>query len=350
MTATEFATRRCLTLSAVLSRPSALMITLLLALPGVSFADTVTVATGKEGRRRVTRTGRIADYKGESLRLLRDGQRDEIIPATRVVRFEIDWPEGYSAAQSHFRQGDYPAALDLLRQAAKLESRDWGRERLQARACECYREMGDWERAAELFVKLYQADRKTAELGVIPLRWSLLPVASNTWQSELGNAAQQQARDWLRNSPEPAERLLGASWLLDGELREEAIDVLQALAKQAGDGDSRLRQLAVSQLWRARAASAKTEDLELWERQLAGFDEAVRAGPYLVLAESWADQKQSQRAAWNYLRLPTLFPAQQALVRYALQQAAQQLDALGQPAAAARLRAEPVVPVRSDRE
>jgi hypothetical protein len=198
-------------------------------------------------------------------------------------------------------------------------------------------------------LKLYQADRKTAELGVIPLRWSLLSAAANTSPPELGNAALQLARDWLRNSLEPAERLLAASWLLDSELRDDALEALTALAKQSVDGDSRLRQLAVAQLWRARAASAKTEDLELWERQLAGFDDVVRAGPYLVLAESWSQQKQSQRAAWNYLRLPTLFPEQQALVRYALQQAAQELDALGQSAAAARLRTEANPPAKPSR-
>lgn len=346
MTAAATHARRSLPLSALLTLLSIVMGLLLSALPATSYADSVTVATGKEGRGRATRMGRIVEYSGESLRLVRDGQRDEIIPAARVVRFEIDWPEGYSNAQSLFRQGDYPAALDLFREAAKQESRDWVRQRLQARACECYREMGDWPRAAELFLKLYQADKKTPELGVIPLRWSLLSATANSFQPKLGEAAQQLARDWLRNSPEPAEQLLAASWLLDGELREDAIEVLQALAKQSVDGDSRWRQLAVAQLWRARAAGAKPEDLELWERQLTGFDEVVRAGPYLVLAECWSEQKQAQRAAWNYLRLPTLFPTQAALVRYALQQAARQLDSLGQPAAAARLRTEAVPPAK----
>ena len=310
--------------------------------------DTVVIALTKEGRGQANRTGRIVEFSGEFLRLAREGQRDELIPAARVVSFEIRWPEGYAAGRQQYQKRDYAAALDAYRAAAKAESREWVRGRLLARASDCYRELGQWQRAADLFLQLYAADSKTPELGIIPLRWSLQgATAGALHQAPLTPDEATQARQWLSQSENAAERLLGASWLLDTTNRDDALKVLTLLTKQ---GDLRLRPLAAAQLWRARfvarpaedelANNLKTEELELWERQVGEMEEAVRAGPYWVIAAGWERLAQPQPAVWNFLRLPILYPDHHALVRAALEQSARQLDELGQGAAALRVRAE----------
>lgn len=313
---TSYRSAKCLRLTELLLVASSCLV---MATPSRA-EDVLVLSSGKDGRARTRVTGEIVDYTGETVRLRRAGEREDTYPASRIRQIETRWPTGFEQGQTAYQSGDYATALASFRAAMQAEPREWVKRRLMARAVECFREQRQMERAGELFLNLYRLDPTTPDIGVIPLQWTATPTTA---------AEETPARKWLNDAQSPAAQLLGASWLLATPDRAKALETLTQLATDKdATKDKRIAMLAEAQLWRARMAVTKLEDLDLWRKQLSRWPESLAAGPYFVLGEAYRRLDQHEPAAWSYLRIPIMFPEQRGLAASALDAAARQIEQL----------------------
>jgi len=285
---------------------------------GVRGEDTVIYATGADSRGRGTTTGTIVDYTGEHLVLRTSGGREQRIPTPRVVEIQTMWSTEKLAGDELVEAGEYDEAVKNYLTAYRDERRNWARREITAHCVRCYRELAQFDRAAEAFLNLLRHDPKTQYFDSIPLSWA-------PHQPSL--TLQQKATSWLDAGQSSAARLLGASWLLSTGTRELAIGALRELA---ADSDARVASLAETQLWRTQVATARPQDIERWRRIAERMPDRLRAGAYFTLGRALAGKQQSEQAALAFLRVPILYPEGGRLAAAALLSAGRELERIGQ--------------------
>jgi tetratricopeptide (TPR) repeat protein len=274
-------------------------------------------------------TGRVLDYTGRELRLEYPGGQQQSFPADKVLRIDTPYGRPQTDAEALFARDQFAPAVGLYLKAVEAETRRWVRRQIIARIVCCYRAMDQPQRAGEAFLLLIRDDPDTPYFDCIPLAWTPRQPAGDL---ELA------ARQWL-NRAEPAAQLLGASHLLAGQDRPEALKHLRRLAVGA---DRRISGLALAQTWRAEVATASAQQLAGWSRLVEQMPEPLAAGPYYVLGQARAQQGQQEQAALALLRVAILYPQQRPLAARALVDAGRALEKLGRSRGALQLYREAI--------
>lgn len=291
---------------------------LLLSPTSIRAEDVVTIRSGRTGQESTRRLfGTITNIRGERLIMLRGG-REEGVDLDKVVRYETTYQPQHLEAQRQFQAGNDQAALRLFRDAVEREDRNWVRREILAEIVACQRNLGQIEQACETFLIVYESDPETRRLDAIPLAWRTVRPSATL---------QAKAATWLRRDDNSAAQLLGASWLLAGGQRGQALTVLRDLTD---DDDVRLAQLAQAQLWRSELVTANESHAKIWAAAIERMGPEFRGGPYYMLGRLHARLKQPRLAALALLRAPVLFPHDRPLAQQSLLAAAGELETLGQ--------------------
>lgn len=307
--------------------PIVLLVAVLLAgdsswLTAAEQEEVVHFLTSTGSRARLS--GRIVEYTGKELQLELPGGRVQRIAANQVLKVEADYCPAHQKADEAFRQRRYQEALALYRRAMDQQPRRWVQRQIMARVVWCYRGLEQPGPAGEAFLALLRDDPETQFFDCIPLAW--LP-------READPATVQAARQWLQRS-EPAAGLMGASHLLTGASRGEAVEKLRQLVSSS---DRRIAQLANAQLWRTAVTTADIRQLDSWAEAIELMPEGLRAGPLYVLGTAQLKNKQWESAALSLLRVAIVYRQDRSLAAQALLEAARGLEQAGQSAEAARL-------------
>ena len=278
--------------------------------------------------REVVRSGEVLEYNARELRFrTRQGQETQFA-ADRVRRVETPRTPTHESADELFGRHLYVPALANYREALQTESRRWVKRHLWAQTVRCQRNLGQIEQAASAFLVLLKEDPQTRDLDAIPLAWT----------AGEGNAAlEQQLRAWLTEPARPWPRLIAASWLLTGHHRAVARMALERLAQE---DDPRIAQLARLQRWRTEVATATSDQVMGWERQLEDLSEPLRAGPNFVVGQAYSRLGSVESATLTLLRVPILYPHHRHLAAEALSEAARLLQSSGRSEQARRLQLE----------
>lgn len=273
-----------------------------------------TVITRKPGAEKtVKRRGRIVDWRGGALTLEFNGRQREIDNA-EIVQLQTAWGDSYQAGQSELRQGRTKLAIEQFGYAIEKETRPWARRIIRSHLVEAYLAVEQPEDAVKQFLEIVAEDPQTRFLHLAPLPWA-----------GSGNALVQQAEKWIE-ARQQVVQLIGASWLLAGPKRSQAIKQLEELSR---DIDPGVRSLAIAQLWRTRA-SVSAKQTEVWGSLVEKMPRQLRAGPLLVLADAQSKCQKTDQALLNLMRIPILYPEHRSLSAVALYRCASLLNNKGQ--------------------
>ena len=289
--------------------------------------DTAYITGSGGGQTRIT--GRVLDYTGRELKWEHLGGQQQSFPAEKVLRIETPCGRQQTDADALLAKNQFDRALGLYLKAVESEPRRWVRRQIIARIVGCYHALDQPQRAGEAFLLLIRDDPDTPYFDCIPLTWT---------PQQPPVDLELAARQWLGRE-EPAAQLLGASHLLSGRDRPEALRLLRRLA--AGT-DRRIAGLALAQTWRAEVATATAEQLDGWNRLIEQMPEPLAAGPYFVLGSARAQRQQPEQAALALLRVAILWPQQRLLAARALVEAGRALEKLDQGQEALRLYREAI--------
>jgi tetratricopeptide (TPR) repeat protein len=260
----------------------------------------------------LNRRGTIVEWKGMSLILHANG-RDREIANDEIVEVRTPWSEDYVAGVAEFSQGKTQEAVAKFQTALNSESRPWAKRIIRSHLVDAFQMLEQPVAAIEQFIQIIQEDPQTRFLHLAPLPW--------TGSSK---ALTPQAQQWIE-STDPVLQLVGASWMLGGPQREQAIKVLESLTR---DIDARVKNIAIAQLWRTRT-DVNAKQTEVWHGIIENMPRALRAGPYFVLADAQARSGQVELAEINLMRIPILYADQKALSAAALYRAASLLHNSG---------------------
>jgi tetratricopeptide (TPR) repeat protein len=216
-------------------------------------------------------------------------------------------------------------AIAAYQEARALERRAWAERQIRAELAGTYLEAGQIESAGDEFLAIVARDPETLHFAIMPIAWRAAPPDA---------ALERHAAGWLGNPHSSVTRVLGASWLLAGPRRVEAIAELDKLVKST---DARLAGLAAIQLWRTKLVTAKPAEIAAWRLHLEKMPPEVQAAGWYVLGELHARAGESAEAALAYLHVPLVFREQRPLAADALLAAARQLEKMGQHGEAAGL-------------
>jgi tetratricopeptide (TPR) repeat protein len=296
-----------------------------LVAPQAEGEDTVVAASASDPMARVKRTGQILEYTGNELKLRTSLGLEETIPAGRVIEIQATWNPSHQAGDVARAKGELDEAIAAFRQAKAEERRPWARRRIAAELAGAYLEAGRIESAGDEFLAIVASDPATRHYDIVPIAWRPAPPDA---------AIERHAAAWLAKGQSPPARVLGASWLLAGPRRTEAIATLEELVKAS---DPRVAGLATIQLWRTKLVTAKPADLAIWQAQLEKMPREIQAAGWYVLGDVHSRQNQPEQAALAYLKVPLLHRRQRAMAANALLAAGKQLEKMGQKDQAAGL-------------
>ncbi len=287
--------------------------------------DTVILSSASDPALRIKKTGQILDYTGTELKLRSSLGRDESIPAARIVEVQTPWSAAHSAARENRAAGKLDEALAAFRQAKRDERRPFAVRQIMAELSGTYLELDRIDAAGDEWLAILASDPTTQHFDVMPMAWKA---------AALAGPAENRAAAWLAVRDVPAARVLGASWLLAGRYRTEAIAAIDELVR---DADPRVSGLAQIQSWRTKLVSATPAETARWQAQLEAMPASVQAAGWYVLGDILARQQQPEQAALAYLKVPLLFGKQRAMAADALLAAGKQLEKMGQAKEASRL-------------
>ncbi len=186
-------------------------------------------------------SGSILDYDRTQL-ILQNGDQERAIPADTIVGIEADWGSDHVQARQYAKAGKWENAIEGYARARRQERRGWAQQEILRDLAFAYRAHGDVERAGDVALTLIGDFPRTRAVDALPLAWTASPPDP---------ALARQARVWLADQRSPPARLLGASWLLSGSTRSQALGVLQELSRES---EAWLAQLATAQTWRVACA------------------------------------------------------------------------------------------------
>ena len=273
-----------------------------------------TVITQKRGAEKtVKRHGKIVDWRGGALTLEFNGREREIDNA-EIVQLQTAWNQSYRAGQSELRQGRTKLAIEQFGDAIEKETRPWARRIIRSHLVEAHLAVEQPADAVKQFLEIVSEDPQTRFLHLAPVPWA-----------GSGNALVQQAEKWIE-ARQPVVQLIGASWLLAGPKRSQAIKRLEELSR---DIDPGVRSIAIAQLWRTRA-NVSAKQTGVWETLVEKMPRKLRAGPLLVLADAQSKCQKTDQALLNLMRIPILYPERRSLGAAALYRSASLLNNKGQ--------------------
>jgi tetratricopeptide (TPR) repeat protein len=293
--------------------------------PLTSAEDTVILSSASDPALRIKKTGQILDHTGTELKLRGSLGRDESIPAARIVEVQTSWTAAHTAARDNRAAGKLDDAIASFRQAKRDERRPFALRQIMAELSGTYLELDRIDAAGDEWLAILASDPTTQHFDVAPVAWKA---------AEVSGAAENRAAAWLAARDVPVARVLGASRLLAGRYRPQAIAALDELVR---DADPRVSGLAQIQSWRTKLVSATPAETARWQLQLEAMPSSVQAAGWYVLGDILSRQEQPEAAALAYLKVPLLFGKQRAMAADALLAAGRQLEKMGQSKEASRL-------------
>jgi TolA-binding protein len=285
-----------------------------------SLRDRVTLLKEEDGSRvRVMCT--VLDHTGEFLRYqVRDDGPTTVKPSSQVISIETSQTAKHIQALEKFAEGDTKEATRLFEEALSQDPREWVRRDILAMLVQCALRQSNYTQAGERFLMIYASDKTTHHMKSIPLLWTTLaPDAQHK------NAALQ----WMDRGSPAAKLLSGSALLFDPKYQSSAKLDLQQLRSHP---DSRLRYLAMAQLWRLELPARKIDGPTLngWQDTIRSMPGDVRGGAYFLLGEGRKQSRQYDRAAVAYLWVPMVYHHDYQLAALASLNAADSLNAVGQ--------------------
>jgi len=256
------------------------------------------------------KAGQIVEYTGQSLVLRTKTNRELTIPSHRVIEIQTTRGELHRQADQRFAERRITEALQLYRQAQPLETRIWMRRELVAQQIWCCRYLGQFDRAADLFVALFRSDPTTVFMDTIPLAWRSQQPPVDLEQravSWLHSASNKLANQDSLADHQLAAALIAASWLLPTSRQAESIDMLRQLEEIKHDA---IAHLARAQSWRAQLVTATLPEVVDWQRISTSCPESLRAGMYYLIGQGLARHQRYEQAAIYWMRVPIFFPQQ----------------------------------------
>jgi tetratricopeptide (TPR) repeat protein len=287
-------------------------------------ADVVVVNSTRPGQPPVQRQGEIVDLAGNQLVFRTPSGVNETIALQQVASWRTTWPAAKEQADALFLEKKYTEAAALYVRAREEEQRPWARRQIIGRLVEVHGATGNLAAAADEFLILVTSDPETSFWEIAPLGWR------STDDANLHARAVQ----WIRDTRTPARQLMGASWLLAGAQRAEALATLQSLANGP---NKRIASLAALQLWRTRIVTSTPDEPPRWLAAVERLPTEVRPIGYFCIGEAFARHNQPAEAALAYLRIPILYAGNRPLSAEALLAAAAQLEKMGRREQAAGL-------------
>lgn len=238
------------------------------------------------------------------------------------MEYQTELGADHRSGNQLFEENRFADAVVSYRKAVEQEQRRWMRRVILARMVHCYHNMNRIVQAGETFRLILQSDPTTQLLHAMPLDWVSASPPSGVVE---------RARRWIAEEAFPAMRLMGASWLLAGPHRKQAIKTLDSLSKvsESKTSDPRIAKLAQAQLWRDQIVTAPVETIAQWKQTVTTLPPNLRAGPYFLLGKLQARHQRHQEAVLALMRVPILYPAQQDVVAESLFAAGEQLNKLG---------------------
>ena len=311
--------------NSMLPREVALFMLMLLAWPSATIGQDVVVLKSDDGKM-TKRNGIIVDWKGNELSL-KTRTRTRQIDAQRILDINTNWPAELLTARKLMQQGKFRQALPELKRASENESRPWVLQIISAERVQCLDATDQTDEALLEFLRLYKQDSQTRFFELIPLPWLL----AKPYPAEARFGRK------LLESKNALLALISSSLMLVGSHRDEARQRLEQLAT---DSDSRIAQLATTQLWRDEWLQANDQTLQRWSRQITSLPAGLRAGPLVVLAQAYDRTGDPDSAMINFMKLPILHPEKKSLSALALFRSSEILQDRGQKKLAASLRQE----------
>lgn len=260
----------------------------------------------------IKRRGTIVQWQGMTL-TLHSGGRNREIDNDDIVDFQTAWSKEYVDGVNALRQGKARESLALLQSALSGESRLWAKAIIRSKMVVANQLLEQNASAVEQFLAIVKEDPQSRFLHLAPVAWS-----------GSSSLADSQAEQWI-NSKEPIVQIIGASWLLAGQKKAEAVKVLDELSR---DIDANIKNLAIAQLWRTRT-NVNARQIQVWEGIVEKMPRKLRGGPYFVLAQAQAQAGLAESAEINLMRIPILNSEQKALSAEALHRVASLLNNAG---------------------
>jgi tetratricopeptide (TPR) repeat protein len=264
-------------------------------------AQDVVVTKRKSAEGTIKRKGVVVEWQGLSL-TLSSNEREIEIDNADIVELQTNWGSEYLAGLGELRAGRPQLALERFRSALEAEKRPWARRIIRSKMIDPLMSIENPAAAIDQFLKIVREDPQTRFAYLAPLPWT-----------NSINGLDSQASEFVESN-EPLTQLIGASWLLGGAKKPVALKVLEELSN---DIDPTVQTLATAQLWRVRVG-VNERQIDVWSSIVTQMPREVRAGPYLVLAESQSRAGQVDRAMVNLMRLPINYPDQRSLAAAAL--------------------------------
>lgn len=276
---------------------------------------------------RLTLSGRIDDFNGRELVLLAGaGSGIKRFAANEVVEIETAYTEPHRRAVELLQKGALVEASDALDGALDAEERTWVRREILALQVGVALQRQAYRPAIQRFLLIIRSDPLSPHYQMIPLVWTARTPSP---------PADADLQVWLTSS-EMVERLIAASWLLEGPRREDAVVVLNALATET---HPYLQRLAQAQLWRLRLTDPQLvlAEVQRWEQLTESWAPAIRSGPIFLVGRGFAQHQEWLNAASAWLWIPLRFPQRADLSAEAQWLASQSLLKAGDVGGSQRL-------------
>ncbi|MCU0721736.1 MAG: hypothetical protein MUC83_18645 [Pirellula sp.] len=261
--------------------------------------------------------GIVLDWNEEKLTLLRPDSDEPTSIVTRSVyqithtfRSNVVGELQANYAAGKFQEVLVSAPKVIGPKAEGIKLARWEQKYILSMLIESCKALDRWDPACSLFVSLAKESPPDLLAASIPIPWFDSVAEIRDRDKIRSNAAL-----WLKE-PNQLVQLLGACWLLDGELRGEAIDSLKRLSRESKH--PLVGQFASAQLWRTLPPT------EFAKRQLESARSLrdsiflpAQAGPSLLLAERCNRGGETELALQEWLRVVTIHPEQRALADHA---------------------------------
>jgi hypothetical protein len=281
--------------------------------------------------RRITEDfGVIAQWDNEQLVLLRpDATVPSRIIGDQVICIDPEWSSA-ECRQIHtqykkqeFRQ-ILKEGLGVLK-GAKVPN--WQRAVLVSELVGAALAEKRYRIAGTVFVPLAKDRVPQLLLSMVPIPWSNELVSA-------GPEVLAEAEKWMADDA-PMVQLMGASWLLGGSRRSDAIEVLERLEK---NGSGLVSDYAKCQLWRTvPPATILSEHYPKWVAHRDSIHLPAQAGPTMLLADRLQQAGELELAIPCWLRIASLHTDRYDLRRAAIDNAVSALKSLGRGDEADRL-------------
>ncbi len=167
--------------------------------------------------------GEILEINRDEIVYVADGETQmRKVPGDQVVAIDVDWgSEEAKLAHEAYLSRDYAKSFELARKAINSGILRWQQRIMVSEMVVASRLQGRWSTSGKVFLTLAAQSPPTIHFASIPLIWE---------QQELDRSALELAKEWMTKDEEEA-RLIAASWLLSGNARGQATQVLEELNK-----------------------------------------------------------------------------------------------------------------------